>query len=187
MAKYTYQNNVENYLGRPLSDEEAALFPLLESAVEQMIDVYCARTFDASKHTETQQIYDGGEPEIFFDTPMQTVTSIQYQDVNTGVISTIDPTEYVLFPYNTAPKLSAMRRVGVFPYGNANILINGTFGDFLTPPEDIQLATTIVCADIINLPDGLSMETIEGYSRQFSQDWNPTVQKVLDNRRRVVL
>lgn len=184
---YTQQDNVENYLGRDLTDQEAALFPVLEGAVESIIDIYCARTFEADKQEELSQIYDGGVQEIFFDIPVQTLTKVEYQDINSGIITPIDPTEYVVFPYNSAPKLSVMRRVGVFPYGNANIIITATFGDYLTPPADIVLATAIICADIINMPDGLKSETIEGYAREFSQDWNPTVQKILDTRRRVVL
>jgi hypothetical protein len=184
---YTYQNNVENYLDRPLTDGEAALFTVLEQGVEGIIDVYCGRTFEADKQTETTQTYDGGDPEIFFDTPAQTLTMIQSQDINTGELTLIDPTGYVAYPYNSTPKLSVMRRIGSFPYGIGNIIVTGTFGDFLTPPEDIVLAATIICADIINLPDGLKSETIEGYAREFSSNWNPTVQKVLDNRRRVLL
>lgn len=184
---YTYQSDVENYLGRSMTDAEAALFPVLEKGVEDYIDTYCARTFEASKQPETSQTYDGGMPEIFFDIPLQTLTKIEYQDVNTGDKQTIDASEYVLFPYNSTPKTSVMRRVGVFPYGNFNIIVTGTFGDYLTVPDGIKLAATTLCANYLNMTDDLQSETVEGYARVMDKEWNPLVKRLLDNYKRVVL
>ncbi len=184
---YTQQEQVESYIGRQLTDYEAALFVILESGVEKLIETYTARTFESDQEQDTEQIYDGGTAEIFFDNPVQTFTKIESIDPSTQVRTLIDSSDYVLNPYNTSPKTSIMRRIGVFPYGNANIIVTGTFGDYTEVPPDIQLAATIICADIINIPDGLTQESIEGYARTFSQNWNPVVQKILDNNRRVVL
>jgi hypothetical protein len=207
-AIYTNQQNVENYLNRTLSDDEAAVFLTLENAVADIIDNYCARSFSLArayaKTVDTTQgdgssnpfeKFDGGITEYFFDQPLQTDTTqdsvfapyIGYVDVDTGQWSLIDPKDYVFYPLNSSVKTSVMRNLGIFPYGLANNFIYGCFADYLTPPQGIVMASTIICADVINLPDGITREAIEGYSREFSQNWNPTIQKVLDIYRRVML
>lgn len=205
---YTTQANVENYLDRPLSDEETELFTILENAVADIIDNYCARSFSLARSFSSTinsavgdlsdnsfQRFDGGEAEIFFDQPLQTDTGQQgvftpyvgYIDYDTGTWTLIEPKDYIFYGLNRQAKTSVCRYLGVFPYGQNNIFVYGAFTDFVTPPQGVVLAASIICADIINLPDGITSETIEGYSRSFSQDWNPTVQKVLDIYRRVVI
>lgn len=208
IVTYTNQQQVESYLDRPLSDYESAIFETIEGACEDIIDGYCARTFSVSRANRSNidpttgdgssnpfQRYDGGATELFFDQPLQTdltqsgvITPYTgYLDISTNQFTLIPVADYQFYPLNGKTKTSVLRILGVFPYGAASIFVYGTFADYLTPPTGITTAATIMAADIINLPDGIKSETIEGYSRTFSEDWNPTITKILDIFRRVVL
>lgn len=208
IVAYTNQQAIEQYLNRQLSDYEAAIFETIEAASEDIIDGYCARTFSVSRANRSNidtttgdgssnpfQRYDGGDTELFFDEPLQTDLTqdgviapyVGYLDINTNAFTLIPVLDYQFYPLNGKIKTSVLRILGNFPYGAASIFVYGTFADYLTPPQGITTAATIMCADIINLPDGIKSESIEGYSRTFSEDWNPTITKILDIFRRVVL
>lgn len=188
---YTTQQQVEDHLKRSLTDQEAEIFPTMAASVKNTIDNYCARTFEDDGSTTTQ-VYDGGDREIFLDIPARSISAINYIDPNLGVPQLIDATSYVTFPYNSTPVTSIMMKSGYFGWGYKNVEVTGVFGDFATAPEDIQMAATIMCANTYSIQLGnLSAEAIEGYARKWDytnvSDFPPTVQMILDSRKRVVL
>ena len=216
MSYYASQLQVEGYLGRSLTDEEMAYFPTLESGVADYIDVYCGRTFSIARGNTSSidttvgdgssnpfQRFDGGDQEIFFDQPLQTDTTakladgvtsagvftpyIGFYDLSTGNWQLADPSTYTYYPRNSKAKTSVETVVGVFGYGINNCFVYGIFCDYIVPPAGIQLAASTLCANILNMTDDLKSETIEGYARVMDTDFNPIVDRLLANYRRVVL
>jgi len=151
---YTTEQKVKNYLGisslpDPLTS--AALEDFI-NAVDAFIDNYCNRTFESS---DTSKYYDGsGSSELLID-DLISLTKIEILDDDGNVNETIDSSdEYWLYPENKTPKnrivLNADNApIAVFPKGNQNIKITGTFGYQSSVPDDIVLAATKLVAGII--------------------------------------
>jgi hypothetical protein len=205
---YCSQQQVEAYLDRPLTDGEALMFQTLETGIEDSIDLYCGRTFSASRSTTYTidstigdgssnpfQSFDGGVYEIFFDTPLQTDTTkdgiiapyIGSYDPETAQFTIVDPFTYIFYPVNSKVKTSVATKLGVFPFGFNNVFVYGTYGDYLEVPQGIQLAATTLIGNYYNTSNDLTSETIEGYARTFVKTPNPIVAQILDSYKRILL
>lgn len=162
---YINQAELENYLKRDLTTEEAGAFTILAGAAKEVIDNYCDTNFDANV-TETSRYYDGGTNEVVID-PCTNVTAVARVSDDGSIISTIDEDDYVLEPINNTVKWSVRARVGRFIRGARNLKVTAKFSSYDNAvPSDVKLACMKLCADALK-PSGVKKESIEGYSYEF--------------------
>lgn len=188
---YTTQSQIEGYMGRKLTAEEAVIIPTVIGAVTDWIDKVTGQSW-ATVDGESR-IYDGGGGEFLFIDPIIDITSVEYLNLDGTVNYTYDVTvpDYVSYPLNgkTITRLKIAGGRNRWPRGNGRIKITGKWGSVGGVPDDIRLAATITAADWLSNEDKLKSESIEGYSRTFQDtaDHNPQVDAILASRRRIVL
>jgi len=161
---YISQSELENYLKRSLTTEEASNFTVILAAVQEIIDNYCDTSFE--EVSETSRYYDGGIQEIDID-PCTDVTAVAIVDEEFDVDETLDEDYYVVEPINRTIKTSIRLRSGKFSSGKANLKVTAKFSSYIdSVPELVKLACLKLCADVINNPMDYKSESIEGYSYQ---------------------
>lgn len=182
---YTTQENVENYLGRSLTDAEVALFNLILASVENYINDEVGGTFD-SNATASTRYYDGGSRLLEID-PFYELTSVQLVDSLENVDYTyVLNDEFEARPRNETVKYWIESRIGKFPSGVANIAVTAKFGLGAIPDDITLLATYLMAAGYSEAIKGeLTKESIEGYSREFKSYYKDDsyVNSILDRYR----
>jgi hypothetical protein len=162
---YTTQENVEDYLGRSLTDSEENYFPTLLETVEGLINDLIGGGFGTV--TESTRYYDGGSKIIDID-PCIEVSSIELIEEDETVTYTYFVDEYEFRPRNDTVKKWVELRSGKFPKGVANLAVTAKFtmGDV---PADIEYLTDYLISRFLSstVKEGITQEAIEGYSRTF--------------------
>jgi len=152
---YTTKAKVEAYLMINISDSFDTQINNWISAAENYINNYTNRPEGFENSSETKY-YDGnGKTEIQID-HFNSITSVDILE-NQGNDSEFSLTEgaendYITFPYNENTKyklkMTLNSKIGSFLSGAKRIKVTANFG-YSTIPKDIELATTMLVAKIV--------------------------------------
>lgn len=181
---YTATATVKTLLGISDSDDDTLIGTLLAQA-QEMIDVYCARTFEASANTsrtfDSDRDVDGAT--LYLDEDLASINSITNGDGD--VLTT---SEYTTEPRNRTPyyAIRLLPSSGVYWQANSTtkdtedaITISGKWAYSTSAPAGIVRATeeltvllyrqrdtssdlnrTVIAGNATILPAGLSSETV---------------------------
>ena len=151
---YTTQAKILEYLGLSALPSPLTSLTNFINAVQKYIDNYCNRKFE--QESATSKLYDGdGCGNLVIQDDILTLSKIEILDEDGDVEYTLDSSDdYFLYPANETPKKEIVINkdnapIGIFPSGNQNIKLTGTFGNSATVPDDISLAATMLVAGII--------------------------------------
>lgn len=181
---YTTQYQIQGYIKRELTPDEARIIKTVIDAVGQWIDRETGRTWEPTA-AGTKRVFDGGEPEIFIDGLID-LEAVEALDQYGTVVRTYYDYEYTKYPRNSKTTTSLCLNSG--GRWHRRVQITGKWGEVEGVPADIRLAATILASDWLDNSDKLKSESIEGYSRTFAvQDSNPQVEQILASRKRVLL
>ncbi len=163
---YTNQTLIEAFLGRSLSSKETTLLDYVIEAAESFINDKIHTPFGDS--AITTKYYDGGSKILEID-PCTAITKVAIVDSDGTVLYEYDEDEYEARPRNDTLKTWIEKRFDGFRHGIANIAVTANFtrGEV---PKDIQWLATYLSGRLLSkdVKEGLKAESIEGYSRQFS-------------------
>ena len=211
---YTNSNLIEAQLQRDLTASEQILLTTLIPAVDILIDRYTDSHF-LEEETATSRNYDFDGRFCDID-PCTGVTALVSIDWDGTTISTYTAgNDYILHPENTTIKTqieflsgaslyASIMPTADFPNGRNRIKLTAKFSEYNEGvPEDIQIAATRICTQMIeesstnsSNADGLKSESIEGYSVTFSDTIanadkiafaDPIVKGILDGRRELLV
>jgi len=175
---YTDQTTIEKYLQRELTDDEKAIIDVLINAVKIFIDSTAGKTFEAA--TETRY-YDGNDKKELFIDECQAITAISYVDMDDDEVTAYTTDDYLTWPYNEDTIKSIVKKSGYWPSGIKNIKIAGSFGSATSAPDNVVTLATMIAAKVMENPQDIISESIEGYSKTIAQAVGPTEQKLLDS------
>ena len=177
---YTNKSNIQNYLMIDISDSFDTQITAWISAAENYINNYTNRPEGFETSTDETRYYDGnGLREIQID-HFTTITSVDILELQ-GDDSEFSLTEgadddYITFPYNESPKykliLTLNSSPGSFFKGSKRIKVVADFGFSSTVPKDIELATTMLVAKIVEKGQrggDVQQERLGDYNVVFSQ------------------
>ena len=205
MATYASQDKVEKILGRELTPDEAALFPLVAGAIDNFINDALGgvgfgnpepstRYYDniKSRFLEIDPVYkDLAHKEGDEEKPID--FKVEYVDSLDNPTSTVDSSAFAARPRNEKVKTYLQLRNGIWRRGVANVAVTGKFTRGLTVPADIEYAANYLAAQYLVgvSEDSLSLEreSIEGYSRTFATiaKQNPVILQVFDKYKDIML
>lgn len=205
MATYASKESVEQIIGRPLTTDEAALFPMVAGAIDQYINDALGgvgfgnpdpstRYYDniKSQYLEIDPVYlDLAHKENNTDAPID--FTVQYVDNLDNPTATVDKSTYAARPRNEKVKTYLQLRNGIWRRGVANVAITGKFTRGLTVPDDVAYAANYLAAQylVATNEDSLSLdrESIEGYSRTFATiaRQNPVIIQIFDKYKDIML
>lgn len=167
---YTDQEKIEDYLDRDLTTAEEGLLDLLIASIEAWINDQTGLVFGGSAVSSTRY-YDGGSKILDID-PVQNITKVcRVNNDETEDYEYELNIDFEARPRNATVKNWIEKRGGRFPKGVTNIAVTGQFALGIDVPDDISyLATYLAATQIESSESGnLKSETIEGYSRTFSE------------------
>lgn len=165
---YITQAELESYLKRPLTPSEEVSFPILLASAQLTINNYTDTNFNDAQ--STSRYFDGGVKEILID-PCNTVTEVALTDDDGSITNVYSENEYILEPVNESVKTSLVKRFGRFCNGIANVKVTAKFSSYIDKvPEDIKLATMILCSNSMQNPQNFKSESIEGYSYTMAEN-----------------
>lgn len=173
---YIDQTYFENYIGRSLTTQEAAIFASVLAAAQIYIDSILGTTYEDIDE-ESTKYYDGQDIRRTYQTisidPVKEISKVAIVDAQ-GDESTVlesDGSSYIARPLNQNVKTYLERRGGAWEGGRKNIAVTGLFTSFDgAVPDNIQLAAAMLLQDFFESQQTgeLQSESIEGYSRTFA-------------------
>jgi len=156
---YTTEQKVKDYLqidNFTHSRTSAAISDWI-SAVEEWIDNYCGRTFE---NEATTRLYNGNNRSELITDDFTTLTKIELLDEDGDVDdSTSDATDWFTKPANAKPKMAVkLNPEGqsfrtIFPKGTQNIKLHGDFGYETSVPKAVEMAATMLVAELVKNHD----------------------------------
>jgi len=167
--EYTSQALIEAFLGRSLSANEIVILPYAAEAAEGYINDQIHTSFGDSTAPSTRY-YDGGSRILEID-PCTDITKVELIDVDeTSLHEFTKDEDYEARPRNESLKTWIEKRVGKFRRGVANVAVSATFSRGSSVPKDIAWLATFLTARLFgkDIKEGMKSESIEGYSRQFT-------------------
>ncbi len=139
---YTTKTQIENY---GLITIDASFDDQIDdwiSSIEAFIDNFTGRSFVAGS-VEEERLFDGDGSDTLLIDDALLITAIEFSDEELD-----EDAVWYEYPANDFPKTKIVY-AGIFPLGNQNIKIIGTFGFSTEAPDDIQLAATVLVTGII--------------------------------------
>jgi hypothetical protein len=190
---YTDEENLEAYLGRPLTSAEVAFLPYILAGADKTINDRLGGSYGAVD--SSAKYYDGGYKVLPID-PAYEITAVE--TVDSDVSNTVTETYVIgddleLEPLNETTKTYLTKRWGYFPHGIGKIKVTGRFSLGVTPPDEIVYAATYIAANMLRLSvsSGVTEEQIEGYSRKFSLTYDilsdPEIDRILGKKGEILL
>jgi hypothetical protein len=140
-------------------------------AVQAYVERFTGRTFSADSEA-TARLYDGsGTGELWIDDAAE-VTEVKID----GEVLTTD--EYVTYPANRKPITRIILHYRVFREAAQNVSVKAKWGYGAAVPADLELAATMLVADIINVANtvgggDVASETIGRYSVTYTTGSSP--------------
>jgi hypothetical protein len=186
---YTTKQKVQNYLMTNIDSSFDTQVTEWISGVEKFINKYTGRE-DGFEATSKTKYFDGNnEREIMIDA-FTSLSSVQILNVNsTDVGWTLTEgldQDYITYPTNETPKyklkLVASSSIGSFYAGPSRIKITGNFGYSDSVPADIELAATILVAEIVKQGRDGGIAVTQGlgdYSTSF-ESFNDAVLRITE-------
>lgn len=172
-SNYTSREQIEAYLGDTVSASDAQL-QIWINAVKRYITKYTGRVFEA-EIAEGQEEYPPEATERLF-TGLQSPALLIDDCISVSKVylgdtygdSFTEVTDFVTFPLNSTPITKIVLRQN---WGVGIHKVKAVWGYSETPPEDIQLASTILVAGIINetSTQTVKSESIGDYSVSYSE------------------
>lgn len=165
------QSDLEERLGRSLTDDEASAFTIQNDAAQAYVERMLGSSVESV--SATTRYYDGGRQHIPID-PATDVTILNLVDDDSIVTDTLDTTDYVLEPQNRELKYMVRWRSSYFPTGINNLKVTAKFSIY----ED-EAARNIVKNVILDMltqtirdtstanNSNIKRESIEGYSVEY--------------------
>jgi len=157
------QSDLEQRLGRALTNEEANAFSTINSATQAHIERMIGSSLESV--SASTRYYDGNLQHVRID-PCTNVTQVSYID-NNGIGQFVYETEdYTVEPVNRTCKTMVRYRWGTFDDGMNAIAVTAKFSIY----EDTQMRSVIKDGIItaltaeINNNTNVKSENIEGYS-----------------------
>lgn len=184
MANFTSTANIADYLGRSLKTKETDyLNNVLLDAVDDWIQRHTGTTFSVG--SSESRYYDGDGGRWLFIDKATTVTAVKI--VTPGSTESVDETltlndDYLAYPLNgdyidRLYKQASANGGTYWPWGKKRTKVTGTFG--IAVPDAIVHAATMLASGYLDTTKNLKSESIEGYSRTFSEVTNDS-QEVQD-------
>lgn len=154
---YISQEELEGHLKRDLATGEEAIFDVVRKAAESIIDNYCDTTF--LPVDETTRYYDAdGSEEIDIDACTE-IDSVTVSGTE------LDDSQYSAAPINSEVKWSLRAKLGRFPRSVDGVAVTALFSSYVDEvPNEVKVATMLLCEDIYVNNKGKKKESIEGYS-----------------------
>lgn len=198
MSKYTNKTNVEAYLGRALTTNEASLLDGVIEYLSQFINSYTNRVWidiEGSEPQSSSRVYDGeGVREIHLNDSVKDITKVELIDSSGAVCGRYSVEQIIQYPLNRDITESIALRASVFPNRRASVKVYGTFTDGAVPADVVSVCTALVGRYINNSATngGFKRESIEGYSYELlsadEQDSDlRNLVSTLDMRKKILL
>jgi len=172
---YTTKEKIENYMLIEIGNSFDDQIDDWITAVETYINNYTSRDTFEQPAVDSIRYFDGsGSRELIIDefTSLSAVEILETNgdDVEYSLTEGQD-NDYLIYPSNTYPKyklvLTANSSIAEWYSGNLRMKITGKWAVNTTVPKDIELAATMLMADIIDrgMKDGLvQSESLGDYS-----------------------
>lgn len=178
---YTTKAHVADYLKRDLTNaEKTYLDNVLLGAVDEFIDNYTGSSF-SKDDSATARYYDGTGCICEID-PCSDISSVEtiLPGTTEQVMQTLTLDDYVPYPRNGSTKTWLLKVVGSWPKTGGCVKVTAKWGQ-TAPPAIVHAATQLV-ATYLSSDKNLKSETIEGYSRVFSETVSDDkeLEKILD-------
>lgn len=188
---YTTQADIQGYLKRELTEEEATIIHTVIQAVKQYIDIQTSTIWASDDNEASTRLYDGGDEYLFIDAA-QEVTQVEWLNADGDVNNVYETGDWQAEPLNGPPYTRIrLRRYYRWPRGYGAIRVTARWGEGASVPADIKHVATVLVGDWLESDaKNLTSESIEGYSRSFAAyitDKNSEVDKILEARKRVRL
>ena len=167
MKDLTSQEQVEKYLKRSLTTDEAATLADAIPAATVYIQRMTGREYTVSEEAE-ERYFDspGGTREVFID-PAQEITAVSHVALDGTESDWTVAEDFVVIPRGTKTPKSSLLFFFTPRRGTECIKVTGKWGE--DAPSDIILAATALVAEIFNNPKGLKSRSIEGYSESYGE------------------
>lgn len=151
MASYTSKSNIEEFLDTSIPATLNSFIDSMIEAAELWINAFTGRNWLST--TEDRYFDGNGEREIYID-EFNAINSLQILDSDGDVDYTLtENVDYRVAPYNkdakTRLEMLPASSAGAFIRGRKRLKVNADWG-LTTIPKDIELATTMLVADIYN-------------------------------------
>jgi len=173
------QSDLENRIGRALTNEEASAFTIINTAnqtyIERMLNT------DVESVSPSTRYYDGGVQNLEID-PCTEVTSVKLVDAEYEIISTLALNEYTVEPSSRILKTMVRNRYGKFITGMNVIGVSAkfsTFGDS-DVTSIIKNALLDMASSTISNSAGIVKESIEGYTVEYGSAEQSIATKALN-------
>lgn len=187
--------------------DDAQISALLESA-SRAVQVYTGRTFEVSTRRTTARsfLYDGSGFLDIDDCTMVTGVTVSVPGTTNINLAAEEWTampgdgpifHYLLLhggvsPYAFSPEMGFERNLDQYPamrVKNPTLNVTATWG-WPEVPSDVKLATALTIQGFLgtkNVPEGLTAEAIEGWSRSFGTRQGMTVSLAIPSKARDLL
>ena len=210
---YTNSNLIEAQLQRDLTASEQTLLTTLIPAVDILIDRYTGSHFLEEEAVSTRYYnFNGRFCDIDPCTGVTTITAVDWD--NTVVATYTAGNDFILHPQNSTIKTQieflngVSLNISIMPVadidGRSRTAVTAKFSEYNEGvPEDIQIAATRICTQMIeesstnsSNTSGVKSESIEGYSVTFADTIanadkiafaDPIVKGILDGRRELLV
>lgn len=186
---YTDETKVENYLKRQLSAEEQAILPIIIAGITDLINRYTGHNWNTGDTAEDRYFDSEGGRILDIDgaTDITEVAVLNEWSDDSGQLLTADQ-DFYLYPLNQDLKTTIRFIGGRYKSNMRRFRVKAKWGSGATAPDGIVLAATIMSAEALSNPQGLKQESIEGYSRTWSQeDMSPLVKNLLSSYQSILL
>lgn len=165
------QGEVEQRLGRLLTEEESGAFQSINEAIQIQIEDMLGSSVEQA--TATERYYDGGVQHLRID-PCTEVTAVRYVDDDQVIDDTLDTTDYTVEPVNRTLKTMIRYRPGRLSIGINNIRVTAKFsvwGDTRARAIVKNAMLDMLVQAINSVSSGangkIKRESIEGYMVEY--------------------
>ena len=199
---YTNKGTIQNYLMTDIDNSFDTQIENWISAAEAYINNYTGRPDGFEEVDASAKYYDGnGNIEIDIDECTE-ITTVQILDVNSSSVGyTLTEgldNDFITYPSNETPiyrlKIVPNSTVGAWYRGNKRIVVTAKWGYGSSVPKDIEYATTVLVASIIDkgLRGGKAKaEALGDYSISYENiddsDQALGVKRILDTYKRFII
>ncbi len=185
---YTSKTILEKYLLTDIDSSFDTQITNWITATKEYIDWYTGKDFD---QTTEDRFFDGNAKRILKVDDFTSINTLLILDTSGDTTFTLTEgasNDFLIYPYNEDPKyeirLTVSSTTGNFLKGLKNIKINADWGHKSSIPKDIELAATILLAEIVKQgrDGGLAeSEDLGDYSTTF-ETFNPQTTRITEVR-----
>jgi hypothetical protein len=176
LQKYCTVEDVENYSLKDIVDSYEDTVEGFIYTASRIMDNLTGRRLLVPTYSDYEvetQYYDGQNKSKLIIDDNQTITKVEVGDYYGEDMTEIDAETYVITP-KTPPRSVLIRKNDIFPIGEQNIAITGTFGMFTELPKDLIWACSVIVTGLINAQavnsnEVKKSESIDGYSVSYSE------------------